>query len=145
MYPKFISVRWCSDYANLYDVGIMTMMKQHHHPFHLGDCDHKTWHVVRGPPSDTLVSRHNDSNGALCEDHPYILHFLELQLRLPLQHRQVIITQMYKERGPSTCLMKFMFIALYSHIRFCLMNIVLDCVFCSANTDTACSCTCQSL
>ena len=24
-----------------------------------------------------------------------------------------------------------MFIALYSHIRFCLMNIVLDCVFCS--------------
>ena len=25
-----------------------------------------------------------------------------------------------------------MFIALYSHIRFCLMNIVLDCVFCSA-------------
>ena len=24
-----------------------------------------------------------------------------------------------------------MFIALYSHIRFCLMKIVLDCVFCS--------------
>ena len=24
-----------------------------------------------------------------------------------------------------------MFTALYSHIRFCLMNIVLDCVFCS--------------
>ena len=24
-----------------------------------------------------------------------------------------------------------MFIAFYSHIRFCLMNIVLDCVFCS--------------
>ena len=106
MYPQFILVRWCSDCANLYDVVIMTMMKQHHHPFHLGDCDHKTWHVVREPPSDTLVSRHNDSNGALCEDHPYILHFVELQIRLPLQHRQVIKTQMYKERGPSTCLME---------------------------------------
>ena len=104
------------------------MMKQHHHPFHLGDCDHKTWHVVREPPSDTLVSRHNDSNGALCEDHPYILHFVELQIRLPLQHRQVIKTLMCKERGTSTCLME---VHVYSIVRFCLMNIVLDCVFCS--------------